>query len=221
MYADRYGPKPLDRGSLTLSVTIVGGLVAAAMLSNTVIRRELAGHDLTTYAVPPPPPPPAPERTKPPKQHQQQPAEPRIDQQPPIVDTRLDDTHVMPPDPGPPVILDNGAGSGTGVVIDPPKPPPPVLRGADVDGRYARDFQPVYPTDERRAGHEGVVTLRVLIGIDGRVREVERIAAASDAFWRVTQERALGKWRFRPATRDGVPYKSWKTMTVRFRLEEE
>ena len=219
MYADRYGHRPLNRGSLALSVSIVGGLVAAAMLSNTVI--AIVQHDpgLRIYPVPPPPPPPRPD-PRPRKQEKAQ-VQQRIERVPPIVERRIDDTPVTPADPGPPATVTFGDGGGTGITIDPPKPPPPVLRGADVDGRYARDFQPVYPAEERRAGREGVVTLRVLIGVDGRVREVERLVAASDAFWRVTQSQALARWRFRPATRDGVPYETWKTMTVRFRLAEE
>ena len=30
---------------------------------------------------------------------------------------------------------------------------------------------------------------------------------------------ALAKWRFKPATRGGVPEESWKIMTVRFTLD--
>ena len=218
MYADRHAPKPIDRGSLTLSIAIVGGLVAVAALSNTVI--DVIRHDSGITVIPvapvPPPPPPNPD----PEARHADPMPSHPIQVDPVVPTiPFDPPFRTSPDPGPPPIP--GTGDGGGVVVDPPKPPPPILRGADVDGRYARDFQPVYPNEERRAGREGVVTLKVLIGTDGRVREVARIAAASDAFWRVTQDRALAKWRFRPATRDGVPYETWKTMTVRFRLEEE
>ena len=95
-----------------------------------------------------------------------------------------------------------------------------MLTPAGIDDHYANAFQPPYPAAEQRAGQEGVVTVRVLIGVDGRVRQVEQVAAASDAFWRVTERQALGRWRFRPATRDGVPVEQWKTMTVRFRLQE-
>ena len=217
MYADRYSSKPLDPGSLALSMSIVGGLVAAAMLSNTVIAIVKRDPGIHIYTVPTPPPPPRPEPQ--PQRQAMTHSEPRIDRLPPIVESRIDDVHITPSDPGP--VASVNFGDGGGVVVEPPKPPAPMLRGADVDGHYARDFQPVYPAEERRAGREGVVTLKVLIGTDGRVRQVERLVAASDAFWRVTQERALAKWRFRPATRDGVPYETWKTMTVRFRLEEE
>ncbi|WP_419809352.1 energy transducer TonB [Sphingomonas sp.] len=219
MYADRYGPKHVDRGSLTLSVGIVGGLVAIAMLSPTVIEHVRNEHVLRTYIVPEPtkPPPPDPQPKTEPLVHQQP---TRIDPPLPIIETPpVTDFRVTPlvpvPIPGPGVI----EGPDSGVVIDPPRPPQPVLVAARPDARV--DFQPTYPAEERRAGNEGVVTLRVLIGVDGRVRQVERVAAASEAFWRVTQDRALSKWRFSPATRDGVPYEVWRTMTVRFRLEVE
>lgn len=220
MYADRYAPKPIDRRSMALSVAIVGGLVTAVALSNTVIeviKRDPAMTSIWAQPLPPPPPPDPQTQPRPRTR-----TEERIDQPVPRIDSRTDETRVTLPDPGPPPMPPGaGDGGGTGVAIDPPKPPPPLLRGADVDSRYYRDFQPVYPAEERRAGREGAVTIRVLIGTDGRVREVERLAAASDAFWRVTESRALTRWRFRPATRDGVAYESWKTMTVRFRLEEE
>ena len=81
-------------------------------------------------------------------------------------------------------------------------------------------FQPDYPASERRSGIEGVVVVRVLIGADGRVKAVQQVRAASDAFFEATRKQALARWRFTPATHDGVPVESWRTMTVRFRLEE-
>lgn len=219
MYADRYGPKPVNPGSLSLSVSIVGGLLAAVMLSPTVIDHVRRDKVLEGYVVPPPAPPPPPD-LKPEPEVRTQAQRSRIDPPEPLVPTVPQNTDfIVAPDPGPPIDLTALEGTGGGVTIDPPKPPPPVLVGARPDPRV--DYQPTYPTEERRAGNEGVVTLRVLVGVDGRVRQVERIASASEAFWRVTQDRALSKWRFRPATRDGVPYETWRTMTVRFRLETE
>ena len=220
MYADRYGSAKIDRSSLTLSMTIVGALLAAAMTSNTVIRIVERDPGLRVYQMPPlmpPPPPTDPVEQRPRKAPTDQPIDRSVSPTP----TRSTDVHIALPDHGPPPTPGAGLGGDIGTVTELPKPLAPVLRDADVDSRYRRDFQPTYPAEERRAGRGGVVTLRVLIGADGRVREVERVAAASDAFWRVTQERALAKWRFRPATRDGVAVESWKTMTVRFRLEEE
>lgn len=221
MHADRYQPHKIHGGSLSLSISIVGGLIAAAMLGNTVVDVVKRDKPLITYTVPPDAPPPPPLKkvepeVKVPTQPTPTVVEPQV-----VLPTKPVEPFVVQPDPQPSFGTGTATGEGTGTgVVDPPKPAPPVLSKADVDPRYARDFQPVYPAEERRAGNEGVVTLKVLIGVDGRVREVQRVASPSDAFWRVTEQRALGKWRFKPATRDGIPYESWRTMTVRFRLEE-
>ncbi|WP_425228669.1 energy transducer TonB [Sphingomonas sp.] len=219
MYANRYAPRRVNKGSLTLSVAIVGVLVATAMLSPTVIGVLHHEKELHFIDVAPPPPPPPPDPTPPPRQRLE-PRPAQIDPPIPIVPPPLASDFTVPHDPVAPVAPLAGTGPGEDVAIDPPKPPP-VLVGAQPDARYLSDFQPTYPAEERRAGREGVVTLRVLVGIDGRVTDVEEIAAPSDAFWRVTEQRARTKWRFRPATRDGIPYAAWRQMTVRFRIEGE
>lgn len=222
MYADRYGPRPVNRGSLIASVAIVGGLLGVALMSSPYVQTVLTDPPLVTYRVGDPPPPPPPDPTPPPETHVQTRATPRIDQPKVLVPTDPPVApYVAPPVPGPTVDPGLSTGDGGTAPYDPPKVAPPVLTTAGVDPRYAGDFQPTYPAAERRAGNEGVVTIKVLIGVDGRVKQTERVAAASDEFWRVTEQRALSKWRFRPATRDGVPIESWRTMTVRFRMEDE
>lgn len=110
-------------------------------------------------------------------------------------------------DPGPTIIL-------------PPAdlPRDPVLTDPIIDPRAQAGFQPDYPGTMIRQGVEGSVTVRVSIGPDGRVTAIERIAATDDSFWLATQRHAMKKWRFRPATRDGVPVASSKVLTVRFTL---
>lgn len=61
--------------------------------------------------------------------------------------------------------------------------------------------------------------MKVLVGIDGRVKAVELVSADDPGFAEATRRQALRHWRFRPATRDGVPVESWRTMTVRFRMD--
>jgi protein TonB len=127
----------------------------------------------------------------------------RID--PPVIDNPFNDP-VVPQTFNPPV--------------DPPKPTiEPVRIEAQVDARFADRLQPPYPLSEQRAGNEGVVKVRVRIGADGRVVSVEKIAAASDAFFEATQRHALRQWRFKPATLGGSAVESVKVMTVRFQLE--
>ncbi|HVQ07284.1 MAG TPA: TonB family protein [Allosphingosinicella sp.] len=104
---------------------------------------------------------------------------------------------------------------------DPPRdPPPPVRREAQLDPRYARDLQPPYPAPELRAERDGVVRIRLTIAPNGRVTAVERLSATSEHFWRATQQQALNRWRFRPATLDGRPVQGVKVMTVNFRIQD-
>jgi protein TonB len=115
------------------------------------------------------------------------------------------------PDPGP---------VDPGVPARPADPPPlPNLVLADVDPRFAGSFQPDYPAREQRGGIEGAAKVRVLIGADGRVRAVELVSTDSPGFFEETKRRALAKWRFKPATRGGIPEESWKVMTVRFEIK--
>ena len=99
-----------------------------------------------------------------------------------------------------------------------PDPPAPIRRAARIDP--GSDLKPPYPSSEQRLGSEGSVTVRVAIGSDGRVREVVRIRAASDAFFEATRRHALRAWRFRPATLDGRPVESSAVMTIHFRLDD-
>ena len=64
------------------------------------------------------------------------------------------------------------------------------------------------------------VTVRVTINAEGRVTDIARVSATDESFWLATQRHALRKWRFRPATRDGVPVETTKTMIVRFTLTD-
>ena len=94
----------------------------------------------------------------------------------------------------------------------------PVRTEALFDPRYAGDLQPPYPVSEERAEREGTVRLRVSIAASGRVTAVQRLGG-SDAFFRATERHALSRWRFRPATIDGRPVESSKTLSVHFRLD--
>jgi protein TonB len=70
-------------------------------------------------------------------------------------------------------------------------------------------------------GTEGIVTLRVLIGPDGRVKSAEKVRATNDIFYQATLRHALRNWRFRPATLDGRPIESSKVMSLHFELNDD
>lgn len=142
---------------------------------------------------------------------------PKAEIETPTASTFTGSTTLLPDwvEPGP------ALGSGEGAAADPAPPAPPPLVNSMQDPRYLKDFQPAYPAAELRAERNGTVSVRVLIGIDGRVKDVRQLAATSPAFFEATRRQALAKWRFKPATRGGVPEESWKVMNVRFELENQ
>lgn len=108
------------------------------------------------------------------------------------------------------------AGSGT---IVPIPTPAPVITGAAVDPHHPLT-QPAYPPGAIRSNEEGALNLSVLVGIDGRVRDVK--VAESSGSARLDQSamsEARSHWRLRPATRNGVPFEQWLTLRVVFHLE--
>lgn len=221
MHADtRYhasAPRSLSFGAaLAINGAILAGMIFAA--PNILVLKDppIVMHPIDIRDMPPPPPI---EDPKPVERIQPHTAPQPVAQKPIVATTSPNDTGTTTRIDTPPQGIDKPADPGPATVIDPPKPVA-LLIGATPDPRYAENFQPEYPAQEIRAQRDGVVTLRVLIGTDGRVKAVEPVSATSDAFFAVTKRQALGKWRFRAATRGGVPEESWKTMTVRFRIED-
>jgi protein TonB len=207
---------------MAAAVGINAALIAALMLSSPEIFAP-PEPTLDGYNIPIAPPPP---ETKPEPKVDQNPVQPRRSAQPMVPDVVIDtprpsDPFVLPPaDP-----LPNPGDALTGTDIGPvtpvvPAKPAPVLVAAAPDPRAAGAFQPPYPPARQREGVEARITVRVLVGEDGRVRAVEPVGAVDDAFFATTRRHALARWRFTPATRDGVPYETWKTMSVRFELAE-
>ncbi|MGN6376562.1 MAG: TonB family protein [Sphingomonas sp.] len=223
MYADRYagsrGFKPASLGaSLLVNAAVLVALIYAAP---KVIPKVDPPLHINLLPADPPPPPPEPQPQ--PRVAHPEPALQPVAPQPRIVTPPVDTGFILNPPPAPLQPIE-GLGNATGTAIAPPQPsatPMPPLVGAAVDPRYADALQPGYPPEERRAGNEGRVVVRVLIGVDGRVKQVEEVSATSDAFFAATRKQALTRWRFRPATRGDVPVESWKTMSVRFVLNDE
>ena len=223
MYADRYTqPNRFNPVGLTAAIAINAGVIGALIFAAPTIVPHIA-HDplkiIDIFTPEPPPPEPIPE---PPKHvTPNQPAERIEAPMAPITVPSPSDFTLPAAPPLPPVGPEIGDSILPLARADPLPPPPlPTLIEPAFDARYAGDLQPVYPASERRAGHEGRVTVRVLVGVDGRVKRVERVSATSDAFWQATQVRALAKWRFKPGTRGGIPVEAWRTLTLTFVLEE-
>ncbi len=220
MYADRPNRTGgFNPGSLGVALAVNGVVIGALFFAAPHVLPFVPDTPLITYVPYTPPPPPEPAPPADPLIRQQPRPAPRPDAPIPQVPTQTDTGLTVVPDPIPytPPIGVEGTGTGT-VAVDPPKLPPLFVQPG-IDPRYAAEFQPSYPSEERRAEREGRVVVRVLVGIDGRVKQVERVSATTDAFYRATLDRALAKWRFKPATRDGVPVEAWRSMALTFVLQ--
>ena len=219
MYADRYeGRTRLDPGGMAFalgaSALVVFGLTLSAPNFIPDLEKHLVVRNIELPKDPPPREKPKPQIkdlkpvTTPPIEH--------VDVTPPPF--RIESAGIVAPHFDPVLPLTETVGTGGDVGTLPPHNP--VVLGPQLDPRYMDYFQPNYPSDERLAGHEGRVVVRVLIGTDGRVKDVQQVSAASTAFFEATRKQALAKWRFKPGTRDGEAVEAWHTMAVRFVLDE-
>lgn len=130
---------------------------------------------------------------------------------PPVPDPLTTTTEAQPP-------AAPSAGGGGTTAVRPMSEP--LFVTARLDPRYAARFQPPYPTVSKRQDEEGVVVVRVRVGVDGRVLAAE--LQASSGHRRLDEaavEHARRAWRFVPATRDGMTVESWRQIPVRFELE--
>lgn len=205
------------------------GIAALLLLPTAIIVDEsepdtIKVNNITPITVPPPPPPkpiekvedivkprpslPAPTPTAP------DPVFPIERDFGTIGEPILDGDFSIDPLPGGGTTIDDGA-----ITVIPI--PDPVLVAPQWDQRFARQFQPNFPSGKLRAGIEGVVKVRVLVGTNGRVKAVEQISATDPAFFKATERHALRKWRFKPATRDGQPIEDWKTISVNFTINDQ
>ncbi|MEJ7926048.1 TonB family protein [Sphingobium sp. AN641] len=212
----RYGGRTLSPAGVAGAIAVHATVVAVALLVpravyERVLPPTIMGRNIPIEA-PPPDNPPAEDA----RDETIQPPRERTTAVDPVVPFDLPDSGVTGSEDRTNA-TDAGTGGSGGVIV--PLDPPPVLVEPAIDPRHAAAFQPEYPGMMIRQGVEGKVTVRVTIGADGRVIDVERLAATSEAFWIETRRHALRKWRFRPATRDGVAVGGTKVLTVHFRLE--
>lgn len=199
--------------TLSAAVAFNGAIIIAVALSPMVVDKIEPRPVTRTFDVTrdPPPPPPNEKITE-------TPIAPAINTVKPIIDTPLrDDFTPLPKEDVPVFTTDAGGGDeGAEGFREPVKPPLPVFKASVRDPRFARNFQPDYPPGLLLKELEGTATVKVLIGADGRVRQVIVLRATHPDFGKATEKQALREWRFKPATRDGVAVEDWQTLTVRF-----
>lgn len=100
----------------------------------------------------------------------------------------------------------------------------PSARAIEREARVLQESRmlapPRYPSEAIAAGISGKVVLRVLVGVDGSVKDVVvEQSEPAGVFDAVTID-AARQWRFSPAIRDGAPAESWLRVPVNFDAEE-
>lgn len=109
-----------------------------------------------------------------------------------------------------------------GTASTPPPPPPPptgILSHTEVDTAprlvSLPPPRPDYPVDMRRENISGTATVRFIITHDGRVIDVTVIQATHPSFGDAAA-RAVSKWKYEPAIKDGQPIACYLSVPVVF-----
>ena len=113
--------------------------------------------------------------------------------------------------------------SNTPQPVAPPSPMPvvvaaaPVVTAAVISASSCE--KPEYPSASKRLEEEGTVTLKFLVGADGKV--IESAVEKSSGFRRLDEaaRAGLSKCQFKPGTIDGKPQQTWASMKYTWRLE--
>jgi periplasmic protein TonB len=216
-YADiKNRPSPASLGGAVL----VNGLILLGIIfAAPHVTGELADSPTLVKFIPQPPPKPDPVMEKPKANPDPATIAKRLTLPPPRpidakndndVEVKIEWIDVPPPPPPPP--------DDEIIIAKPPVVIEPIFKGAVIHPKYRDVLQPEYPPGLIRQEIEGSVTLRVRVGTDGRVKAIEPVRFDDAELLRTTHAHALRKWRFLPATRDGVAVESWREMTVRFQI---
>jgi protein TonB len=120
----------------------------------------------------------------------------------------------------PPIWIDESQPRET-ITPPPPQPPTTVASSpATAAQSIARTItRPPYPPIEKRLGHEGTVSLRLMISADGTVTDaIVTRSSGYPALDAAAVAWITSHWRYRPATRDGKPVTSQANANMKFEL---
>lgn len=158
---------------------------------------------------PPPPPPPPPRRLLAPPPPYIPPPEVRV-QPPPTQESAISAvTTVKPTEPVQP--------PGQRVAPAPAAPRAPVRTQPVVDARACE--KPLYPPASLRGNETGIVQLSFLIDVDGKVLESKVDRSSGHRRLDEAARNGLGLCRFKPATVDGKPERSWARIEYEWKIE--
>ncbi len=190
-----------DKKAKTMATSIVIGIhvviVIALILGlrQAAINKEKAALSATVEqakAVPKAPPPPPPDLIR-----------------PPPTTTVVPDFAIVAPPKAPPA--------------PPPAAPAPIAKVAPtkLEAIMRTHTIPPYPTISQRLGEQGTTTIKVVIGVDGRVKEstLEK-TSGSDRLDAAAVEYVKNVWRWQPPTQEGKAVEATTLVSVVWNLKD-
>lgn len=122
-----------------------------------------------------------------------------------------------------PVVHDTPAPAPPPPMVPAPAPVPaphqPIVVAAVIDPTNGCRGKPDYPEISRRLGEQGTVTLRFLIGVDGRVKQSQIVTSSGHPRLDEAARTGLGSLcRFKPGTVDGKPEETWAEIRYAWKL---
>ncbi len=161
--------------------------------------------NLISPSPPEQPKPQRPEPPKPPKPQFEPPKPQQLMAKAPVV---LHDEPVAYSPPSPPTVVEA-----------PPLPPQPVLLSGELSVACPDRSPPDYPSLSKRMNEQGKVVLRVELGEDGHVANVE--VKASSGYRRLDDAAlsAVKTWRCKPSVRNGLAVRAVALQPFNFTLE--
>jgi protein TonB len=132
------------------------------------------------------------------------------------------------PRPAPVPLLAVPAEAPSPTAVAPPPPSPVDAAGQSGPGLtqpiYNADYldnpPPAYPMTSRRAGEQGRVVLRVLVGPGGTAEEVQVLTSSGFPRLDEAARDAVRRWKFVPAKRGNEPVQAWVRIPIPFVLRE-
>lgn len=117
------------------------------------------------------------------------------------------DTAASPPEPP--------AATRSGYLLDPARVASQSFEDYDSPPRMLRGRAPIYPIELALSGVSGSATISYLVGIDGKARQFETVAASNPHFANHAII-AVQQWTFAPALRQGVAVAARVKQTFEF-----
>ncbi len=175
--------------------------IAAPQEPRWILPREL----------PPPPIPPVVVPVVPQQQHVQRTNPQPVIQQQPIINSVIVDEGSLP------ATQENAVPNNLSDSIG-PIDTTPMQMGSQLQTITAT--APRYPREEARAGVQGTVLLRILVGVDGRPLEVSIDRSSGNrSLDRTAREHVLKTWLFKPAMRDGHAVQAYGLVPIDFTMQ--